>query len=752
MRVFGLLRSRSEAIPYRFVATSLVFVACSSGSGQKTGSDGNLTPDACPQAEGLIHYRIARFAPVGVPCESLSPSLALVEPLPAIGDIPADWRAKPQLRRDGERHVAALEIGAGTSLYGTGEIAGPLLRNGKVTEAWAEQTLGFDDTNDRLYQAHPWVLAVRADGSSFGVFADTTHRVRIDLRDGIVFSAEVPFTAIVIEGASPQEVLGTLAKVTGPMELPPLWSLGYHQSRFSYTPDSRVREIASELRQRSLPSDVIWMDIDYMDRFRVFTFDPVDFPDPQALNNDLHESGFKAVWMIDPCVATDPGYSVYDEGTAGDHWITEPSGAPFVGKVWPGPCVFPDYTRAETRDWWASLYGDFLATGIDGVWNDMNEPSQITPPYNPPNDLLHRGDGELPAGTHAQYHNAYGMLMTRASREGMLRAQPNKRPFLLTRSTFLGGQRYAATWTGDNSSTWPHLRWSVTMVLNLGLSGQPFSGPDIGGFLQDPDARLFSHWMGVGAFFPFSRGHAALTSSAQEPWAFGAEVEATSRTALERRYRLLPYIYTVFREAAELGLPVVRPLFFLDPADPALRSEDHAFLLGGDVLILPQLNDLSEDMPEDVPKDVTEAEAHEFPKLKGVWRELNLVGEDPNIDVAQPVVKVRPGAIVPLGRVVQNTTQPLLEPLTLVVSLNEDGLAAGTLYEDAGDGFGYRDGDFSLTTYRAEREGARVVVRVSDVGGQRARESRVVQVELLTGQGTLRASGDPSEGIVIDVP
>lgn len=736
---------RAMRDPYWFSSPSkqiaslalLSVAACNDKNDRAAESDGTMTPPACAQDTGLIYAGVARFAPADITCESLPPSLALAAPMPAIGSVPGHWSTTPALSRKGDRHLATVQIGAGTSLYGTGEIAGPILRNGKVTEAWAEQTVGFDDTDDHLYQAHPWVLAVRADGSSFGIFTDTTHRVRIDLQDGIEFSADVPFPVVVIEGASPQEVLGSLATITGPMELPPLWSLGYHQSRFSYTPDSRIREIASELRARALPSDVIWMDIDYMEAFKVFTFDPVDFPDPAALNDDLHEAGFKAVWMIDPCVATEPGYFVYDQGTAGDHWVKEPSGSAFVGTVWPGPCVFPDYTRAETREWWAGLYGDFLATGIDGVWNDMNEPSQITWPFNPPNELQHRGDGKLPPGTHAQYHNAYGMLMTRASRDGMLAAQPDKRPFLLTRSTFLGGQRYAATWTGDNSATWPHMRWSVTMVLSLGLSGQPFSGPDIGGFMGNPKPELFARWMGVGAFFPFSRGHAAKTSAAHEPWVFGPEVESASRTALERRYRLLPYLYTVFREAAERGLPVMRPLFFLDPADAALRSEDHAFLLGGDVLVLPQL---------------TEAGDRTFPPVAGTWRELRLVGEEPGADVAQPVLKVRPGAIVPLGRVVQNTTHALLEPLTLVVSLDENGVATGTLYEDAGDGFAYRDGDYLFTRYRAERQGDEVVVKVSEADGQRARPSRVVQVELLTDNGLVRASGDENVGIAVTVP
>ncbi len=696
----------------------------------------------CAQREGALAEGVVRFLPPGTVCASLPPSLALVAPSPGDGAIPPAWATVPSFHREGERHVATLAIDDGTSLYGTGEIAGPLLRNGFVTESWAEQTIGYDDSDDHLYQAHPWVLAVRPDGSAFGVLADTTRRLRIDLGGAITLSAEAPFPVIVIEGATPQEVLVRLTDHIGRMELPPLWSLGYHQSRYSYTPDDRVREIASELRSRALPSDVIWMDIDYMDRFRVFTFDPFDFPDPAALNQDLHDLGFKAVWMIDPCVAEAPGYSVYDEGTAGDHWLEDAEGEPYVGRVWPGRCVFPDYTRPETRAWWASLYGPFMATGIDGVWNDMNEPSSIIPPFNPPNDLWHRGGGGLPAGDHGLYHNAYGLLMTEATRQGMRDANPGARPFLLTRSTFIGGHRYAATWTGDNGASWDHLRWSVTMILNLGLSAQPFVGPDIGGFFAGDgadDVALFAHFMGAGAFFPFMRSHTSNLSADREPWAFGAAVEATSRTALERRYRLLPYLYTLFDEASKTGLPVMRPVFFAAPGDPALRAEDHAFLLGADLLVEPSL---------------LESGTHAFARPAGAWRAFDLVGEDPSADPAQPVLRIRDGAIVPLGRVVQSTNETLLEPLTLVVSLDEQGEARGRLYEDAGEGYAYRDGDYLETHFVATTGDDGVVrVRIEREEGERPRPARTTEVVVVIDGGqVVTASGDEVAGIDVALP
>ena len=704
--------------------------------------------DSCPQAQGLIGEGMARFTPTDVACDAIPESMALLEPRPARGGIPADWEPQPTFTTSGATHRATIAIEEGTSLYGTGEIAGPLLRNGAVTDAWGEQPyrqtpppgvspLEYDDLMPNLYQAHPWVLAVRADGSSYGVLADTTYRTAIDLSSGIAFSADAPFPVIVIEGQAPQDVLNKLAELTGTIELPPLWALGYQQARWSYTPDTRVREIADEFRARSIPCDVIWLDIDYMNGFRIFTFDEESFPNPSELNGYLHSNGFKSVWILDPGVKFEPGYFVYDEGLEGDHFLRKPDGELFIDGSWPGDSVWPDYTSPDARAWWAGYIPRFLDNGIDGIWIDLNEPSIVTPPGVPfPVDLLHRGGGDLPPGTHARYHNAYGMLMSWATHEGMKLARPERRPFLLSRSNYPGGQRYAAMWTGDNSATWDHLYWSVTMTLNMGLSGQPFAGPDIGGFFRAPSNSLYAHWIGVGAFFPFSRSHTIQLSPPQEPWSFGPEVEAIARTAIERRYRMLPYIYTLFRESSLNGLPVWRPVFFADPADPSLRAEDHAFLIGANVLVEPIL---------------TESDPHAFQTPSGIWREFTIVGEDPSQTPELPVLKIRGGAIVPLGRVVQSTTEALLEPLTLVVSLNAQGRAEGTLYEDAGEGYGYQAGDYLLTTYSARQVDNTVEVRIASEEGDRARPERTIDIVVVTDSATFEGSGSETSTIVVSL-
>jgi alpha-glucosidase len=698
------------------------------------------------QDPGLLADDVARFVPPGVDHRTLPRSFALTLPVPAREPVPDSWPVIPELESSSDTFIAAIPVDAGTSLYGTGEVSGPLLRTGFVTECWATQPFRieedgrlvqhYDERSKSLYQAHPWVLAVRGDGSAFGVLADTTYRLDIDLRQAIRLTSAQPFPVIVIEGASPQEVVKRLSDLTGRIDLPPHWALGYHQCRFSYYPDARVRELASEFRKRAIPCDVIWIDIHYMDAYKVFTFNPERFPDPKATNDYLHQRGFKSVWILDPAVKVEPGYSVYDEGVSGDHFVRDAEGREHHEITWPGYAAFPDYTRPETRAWWKRLTMEFLQEGIDGVWVDLNEPSPILPLGAAlPEDLWHRGGGGLPAGKHAQYHNVYGMLMAKTTYESMRVSRPERRPFVLSRSSYLGGQRYAATWTGDNVSSWTHLRWSVPMVLNLGLSGQPFCGPDIGGFAGTPSAELFARWIGLGAFLPFCRTHASLKGD-QEPWSFGANVEEAARVALTRRYRLLPYLYTAFHEASATGLPVARPLFFADPGDRSLRDEDHAFLLGGDVMVQPQL---------------METGTRALPLPKGRWRSFALAGEDPATDAAHPLLRLRDGAILPVGPGGQTTEQAFAGPLTLLVALDTSGRALGRLYEDAGEGFGHLAGDYLLTTYEAALSDGVLEVRIARQEGRRPRRPRAIHVELLTDSGVCRALGRDGEPVRMPV-
>jgi alpha-glucosidase len=707
----------SHALLYVFVAAG--FLAILTGL---SGAPVAFLPVETEMA-GLVNDGVALFVPTGLDSAHLPYSPCLVE-APNIRDaLPAGWRERPVFSSDGKRFCATVAINQEDDLYGGGEVTGPLRRNGTSVALWNTDNYAYEtDGGRRLYQSHPWVLGVRRDGSAYGILFDSTWKAELNCGAEIRFTSEGPaFPVLVIERSSIRAVLSALADLTGHMPLPPRWALGYQQCRWSYYPDAKVKEIADNFRSRKIPSDVIWMDIDYMDGFRVFTFDKKGFPDPEGLNTYLHQRGFKSVWMIDPGVKVDNGYKKYVDGCTNDVWVKTAEGKDFVGDVWPGACVFPDFTRPETRSWWSGLYRDFVATGVDGVWNDMNEPAVFNlPSKTMPEDNLHRGGGGIPAGPHLRYHNIYGMLMVQATREGIQAANPEKRPFVLTRANFLGGQRFAATWTGDNVSSEAQMKLSIPMTLTLGLSGQPFAGPDLGGFGGKAATDLWAQWVGTGVFLPFCRGHAVKDSNDKEPWAFGEKVESTARTAIERRYRLLPYLYTLFREASVSGLPVVRPAFMADPADLSLRREEAAFMLGSDLLIVPSW-----------------AQKPNLPK--GTWREVSLVPGDRD-DLQQAKVLMRAGSIVPLGCVIQNTEEDSFSPLTLLVCPDQKGQASGQLYEDGGDGFGYRHGDFLLTTYRADCHGGLVDVVVSATEGGRPRPKRAVLIEVVDEQGQLLAA------------
>ena len=651
------------------------------------------------QATFMSNDNIAVFISANYDASCHQPSPIFVQELVPTAALPHDWRLKPVFSQREGKQIATIHVGEGVDLYGTGEVTGPLKRNGRKISLWNIDTPAYGvDGGSHLYQSHPWVMGLRADGSAFGIIADNTWRQTISTDQDVVFESDGPaFRVVIIERPNVQQLMQALADLTGHMELPPLWSLGYHQCRHTYYPDGRVMEVADLLRKHQIPSDVIWMDIDYMNGYRIFTFNPDGFSNPLRLNDYLHQQDFKTVYMIDPGVKVEEGYFVDDQGTAGDYWVKDKNGQVFEGNVWPGACHFPDFTRPEVRSWWATLYKDFMATGVDGVWNDMNEPAIFGQPENTmPRDNRHLGGEGVTAGPHLRFHNVYGMNMVRASRQGLLLANPQKRPFILSRSNFLGGQRYAATWTGDNLSHPDHLKLSVPMSLTLGLSGQPFNGPDIGGFCENSNGQLVAEWTALGVYFPFVRNHNTKGTVAQEPWAFTQEVLDACRTAINRRYRLMPYIYTLFREASTTGMPVMRPLFMADSKDLNLRSEDRAFLLGGDLMIRPQW-----------------AEHTAMPQQE--WQCLEL---EETADSYQCELRQRPGSVIPLANLAQSTATLRTDSLTLLVCVDGEGKAVGQLYEDEGDGFGYREGRYRQTTIEATLRKKQLQVTLRQTDGQ----------------------------------
>lgn len=689
---------------------------------------------------GMVGNGIAEFIPAGFDA-SKAPSLMLQKEPSIIRSIPAGWSIVPKFEFNNGKASAAIDLKGDISLYGGGEVTGPLLRNGQTIKMWNTDNGAYGtDQGKRLYQTHPWVLGVRKDGTAFGVIFDSFWKAELTTNsDKIEYRTEgALFRVFVIDRRSPEEVLKGLAELTGTMAMPPRWALGYHQCRFSYGSEEKVRFIANTFREKQIPCDAIWMDIDYMQGYRVFTFDNKNFPNPKRLNDYLHEKNFKSVYMIDPGVKVDPQYSVYQSGTAQDVWVKRPDGQEYHGKVWPGDCAFPDFTIPRTQAWWSGLYKKFLSTGIDGVWNDMNEPAVNdnelpealrlgTMPYNTP----HRGGGVLPAGPHLLYHNAYGRLMVEASKKGILAVNPNKRPFLLTRSNMLGGQRFAATWTGDNLADPKFMRVSVPMSLTLGLSGQPFSGPDIGGFLENTSGELWAEWLGFGVFLPFARGHACAGTNDKEPWAFGPAIEQTSRIALERRYRLLPYLYTLFYNSHQSGLPVMSPVFFADPTNVNLRAEEQAFLLGKELLVVPSFA-----------KD---------PKLpSGRWERLSLVDGD-QTDRYQAKLLLKPGSIIPAGNIIQNTNEQSLKVLTLYINLDNQGKASGKLYWDAGDGWSQDKGNYSLFNIQASKNSNVAKINLISRTGKYIIDKDITKVNaiILSNGKSYQASGDLKKGIMV---
>ncbi|XP_018676204.2 uncharacterized protein LOC103970541 isoform X3 [Musa acuminata AAA Group] len=694
--------------------------------------------------EPILEEGVFRFDCSETDRAAAFPSLSFADP--NVREAPIAVRRVPEYvpafeRRRGQQMVA-IQFPSGTSFYGTGEVSGRLERTGSRIFTWNTDAWGYGPGTTSLYQSHPWVLAVLPDGKALGVLADTTRRCEIDLRNAstVKFVSDVVYPIITFGPFdSPTEVLMSLSHAIGTVFMPPKWSLGYHQCRWSYESDVKVLEIARTFREKGIPCDVIWMDIDYMDGFRCFTFDKERFSDPKSMVNDLHASGFNAIWMLDPGIKSEEGYFVYESGSENDAWIKKANGKPFVGEVWPGPCVFPDFTQQSTRLWWAELVKDFISNGVDGIWNDMNEPAVFkTVTKTMPESNIHRGDANFGGcQNHSHYHNVYGMLMARSTYEGMKMANSNKRPFVLTRAGFIGSQRYAATWTGDNLSNWEHLHMSLSMVLQLGLSGQPLSGPDIGGFAGDATPKLFGRWMGLAALFPFCRGHTEKGTADHEPWSFGEECEDVCRLALLRRYRLLPHIYTLFYMAHTKGTLVAAPTFFADPKDPQLRKVENSFLLGPLLICA---------------STVPHQGSHECSTVlpEGVWLRFDF--GDPHPDL--PSMFLQGGSIIPVGHPLQHVGEAnLTDELSLFVALDENGKAAGVLYEDDGDGYGYTQGDYLLTYYTAEIDSSVLTVKVLKSEGSWKRPQRALHVKLLLGGGVMiDAWGVDGEELHLKIP
>jgi len=591
------------------------------------------------------------------------------------------------LRFDGDGFTLRKALPIGEHIYGMGDKTGILDRRGYTFTNWNSDTFGYTPSTDPIYKSIPFFIGMNDDGASYGLFLDNSWRSTFDFghkdASAIEISAEGgPVDYYLIAGPTMADVVRRYTDLTGKPPLAPLWSLGYQQSRWSYMSDAEVRTLAARFRQEHFPIDVIWLDIDYQDRNRPFTVNKSTFPDMRKLVADMGSEGIRLVPITDLHVAYLPnqGYMPFDSGIAGNNFVHEADGSLYVAPVWPGPSVFPDFTRASTRAWWGSLYKDFIADGFAGFWNDMNEPAAFdTPTKTMPLDNLHRieSDDFAPRNaTHAEIHNVYGMENTRATFEGMRRWRPNQRPFVMTRASFAGGQRYAVTWTGDNSSTWDHLRLCVEQLTNLGLSGFAYSGCDVGGFTGGPSPELMTRWFEVAAFTPIFRDHSTKDSPRAEPWVDGPEQLAIRKRYVEERYRLLPYIYALAEQNSRMGDPIMRPVFY-DYPDALQGGCDlsMSFTLGRDLLIAG-------------PPKPESPEPFDICLPKGVWYDywtgqkvaVAKLTESPKLDTLP--VFVRAGTILPRQPLVQSTMERPSGPLRLDVYPGAN--CRGDLYFDDG--------------------------------------------------------------------
>ncbi|HZH44077.1 MAG TPA: glycoside hydrolase family 31 protein [Lysobacter sp.] len=609
----------------------------------------------------------------------------------------------------GERVRAWARMPAEERYYGLGDKPGPIDRRGRAFVNWNTDAYAWQGHSDPLYKSIPFVLALRKDGFAWGLFLDSPYRSHFDF--GKESEAHFSFGAdggeldyYVIAGPTPAQVIERYTALTGRTPLPPKWALGFQQSRYSYSSEAKVREVARTLRERRIPADAIYLDIDYQQGHAPFTVDRAKFPNFERMIADLRGDGLRTVLITDLHIKRDPdrGYAPYDSGMAQDAFVRNADGSVYVGPVWPGDSVFPDFTLGRVRRWWGGLYRDFVRAGVAGFWNDMNEPSVFNVPGNtmPPN-VQHRLD-DGPTLDHRAVHNVYGMQNARATYEGLLALKPDTRPFVLTRAAYAGTQRYAATWTGDNTASWHHLSMSTATLLSLGLSGYAMAGDDVGGFIGSPDPELLTRWYQLGAFNPVFRSHAATDTRPHEAWVDGPEHEARRREAIELRYRLMPYLYTLAEENARTGLPILRPVFLHYPHANTFHAEGRSFLFGRDLFVAPAVTET--------------VDPHRVTLPPGAWYDLRdgrrytaqdkLVFEPKPRDVP---VYARAGAIIPMQPLVQHTGETPRGALELHVFLPEPGQPCeGALYDDDGETFAYRRGGFLRVRYECAVDAAGV--------------------------------------------
>lgn len=599
----------------------------------------------------------------------------------------------------GEEITAYKKMQEGERFIGLGEKTGNLDRRGNGYTNWNYDAFGYSTGQDPLYSSIPFYIGIHHD-VNYGIFLDNTYQT--DFNFGASNDRFSSFSAqggelnyYFIYHQKVADIIGSYTALTGRMKMPPLWSLGYQQNRYSYYPDTEVFRIAQTLREKKIPADGITLDIHYMDQYKLFTWDKSRFSDPVAMNKKLLEMGFRTTVIVDPGIKVEKGYTAYEDGLKAGIFVKYADSSNFSAQVWPGWCHFPDFTLPKGRDWWKEKIRFFSANGVDGIWNDMNEIASWG--QKMPSNIIFNYDGAL--ASHKQAHNVYGMQMARASYEGAV-AATGKRPFNLTRAGYAGLQRYTAIWTGDNRSEEDHMLLGVRLLSSLGLSGVPFTGMDIGGFTGNPTVSLYARWIQIGAFNPYFRNHSAVNTKSSEPWSYGEEVTEISRNYINLRYRLLPYLYATFNEATRTGLPVVRSLAIDHTFDPKVYDGEfqNEFMFGQAFLVA----------PFESTKNFGNVY---FPK--GKWYNL-YTGEQEQGNTEKIIrlslnklpVYVKESSIIPMQSLIQTTAEKPSDTLTIHV-YKGDVNNHFIYYEDDGETFNYEKNDFyqrTISYLAAERK------------------------------------------------
>lgn len=575
----------------------------------------------------------------------------------------------------------------GERFIGLGEKTGNLDKRGNTYTHWNSDAFGYGEWSDPLYCSTPFYMGLVKE-KAYGIFLDNTYQTKINFgassnRFSYFQAPDGELRYYFFHDDSVAKIIEAYTHLTGRIQMPPLWSLGFQQARYSYYPESEVLTLAETFRRKDIPADVIYLDIHYMERYKVFTWDNQRFPNPAELVQKLNTMGFHVALIFDPGVKVEEGYEAYHSGLENEIFAKYPDGEPYTGQVWPGWCHFPDFTNPKTREWWSEYFEELAEIGIEGFWNDMNEPA-VWGKHFP--DLV-EFDFEGEKSTHKKAHNIYGMQMARATFEGAKKYLNKKRPFILTRAGFSGVQRYSAVWTGDNVSNKDNMMTDIRLINSMGLTGMAFAGYDVGGFIGDVSVGLFNRWIEIGAFSPFFRCHTMINSKDAEPWAFGEETEEIARNYIKLRYRLLPYIYATFFEATQTGMPIQRSLAISHTFDAKIYEGhlQNQYFFGDSILVCPMTDE------------------HPINKIylpKGAWYDLfndTYLEGNQEIIIETPKDKlplyVQAGKMLFMQSVVSHTLQSPSEILELHLYKGEEG-SAFVYYEDDGLTYNFEQGDF----------------------------------------------------------